>query len=266
MTHRTFSFRNLLAATMLSCASAAVFAQATNPPVAIPQVSDAWRVSLTPYLWATGISGSVGYGGNQIASASISSGSVFQALKFGGMLEAEVHKGNFGFSMDLMYASLGKSGSRAPDNYVDLGSTTDVTQGVYTFAGTYTLFNSKNVYLDALAGARIFSMNSTTNFSVNGYQLGYTQTSNSTSIDPIIGLKGRIRIAESDYFIPFYADVGGGGGTTQLTSQAFLGAGRAFDWGDVQLGVKNLYYSQKNQNVTTNLNFMGFAAGVTFKF
>jgi len=149
--------------------------------------------------------------------------------------------------MDLMYASLGNSGSRAPDNYVDLGSTTNVTQGVYTLAGTYTLFNSKNVYLDALAGARIFSLSSTTNFSVNGYQLGYTQTSNSTSIDPIIGLKGRIRIAESDYFIPFYADVGGGGGTTQL-------------------GVKNLYYSQKNQNVTTNLNFMGFAVGVTFKF
>ena len=137
MIHRNLSLRKVLAATMLSCASAAVFAQAPNSPVAIPQVSDAWRASLTPYLWATGISGSLGYGGNQIASASIGSGSILQARKFGGMLEAEVHKGNFGFSMDLMYASLGKSGSRAPDNYVDLGSTTDVTQGVYTFAGTY---------------------------------------------------------------------------------------------------------------------------------
>ncbi len=87
--------------------------------------------------------------------------------------------------------------------------------------GTYTLFNSKNVYLDALAGVRIFSVSSTTNFSVNGFQVGYTQSSNSTSVDPIVGLKGRIRSAESDYFIPFYADVGGGGGTTQLTSQAF---------------------------------------------
>jgi hypothetical protein len=92
-------------------------------------------------------------------------------------------------------------------------------------------------------------LSSTTNFSVNGFQVGYTQSSSNTSVDPIIGLNdprnsrysyglavgefmGRIRIAESDYFIPFYADVGGGGGTTQLTSQAFLGAGRAFDWGE----------------------------------
>ncbi|MEI8400226.1 MAG: hypothetical protein WCG12_05425 [Alcaligenaceae bacterium] len=88
MIHRNLSLRKVLAVAMLSCASTVVFAQTTNSPVAIPQVSDAWRVSLTPYLWATGISGSVGYGGNQIASASISSSSVFQALKFGGMLEA----------------------------------------------------------------------------------------------------------------------------------------------------------------------------------
>jgi hypothetical protein len=255
----------LLTASLI-CVNPAAFAQTAKQAVAIPQVSDGWQFSITPYVWATGMSGSLGYGGNQIASTSIGSSSVFQALKFGGMVGAEVHKGNFGFSMDLMYASLGNNGSRAPDNYVDLGSTTSVTQGVYTLAGTYTLFNSKNVYLDALAGARIFSLSSTTNFSVNGFQVGYSQSSNTTTVDPIIGLKGRIRIADSDYFIPFYADVGGGGGSTQVTSQGFVGVGRGFEWGDVQIGVKDLYYSQKNNNVTTNLNFLGFAGGVTFRF
>ena len=250
----------------VSCISPVTSAQTASQAVAIPQVSDSWRLTLTPYLWATGISGSVGYGGNQIASTNITSRSVFQALKFGAMLDAEVHKGNFGFSMDLMYASLGNNGSRAPDNFVDLGSSTNLSQGVYTLAGTYTLFNNKDVYLDALAGARIFNLNSTTNFSVNGFQLGYSQSINNTSVDPIIGLKGRIRIADADYFIPFYADVGGGGGNTQVTSQSFVGIGRAFDWGDAQIGVKDLYYSQKSQGITTNLNYLGIAAGATFKF
>jgi hypothetical protein len=155
-----------------------------------------------------------------------------------------------------------------PARQFDRRSHAGIYKGIIDLSSTATRKSVKicNGYLDALAGARIFNVSSTTNFSVNGFQVGYTQNSNTTSVDTIVGLKGRVRIAESDYFIPFYADVGGGGGTTQLTSQAFLGAGRAFGWGDVQLGVKNLYYSQKNQNVTTNLNFMGVAAGVTFRF
>ena len=51
-----------------------------------------------------------------------------------------------------------------------------------------------------------------------------------------------------------------------MTSQSFVGIGRAFDWGDAQIGVKDLYYSQKSQGITTNLNYLGIAAGATFKF
>jgi hypothetical protein len=90
--------------------------------------------------------------------------------------------------------------------------------------------------------------------------------STSTTIaDPVVGLKGRVRISDSDWFIPFYADVGGGG-SSQVTTMAFVGIGRAFEWGDAVFGVKNLYFQQKNQGITTNTDLFGVALGVGFRF
>jgi len=255
----------LLAAVVFS--SAPAYAEEVAKPVAIPQVSvESWRASVTPYLWALNANGSLFYGGNQLATASVGTSTLLSSLNIGGMVDAEVHKGNWGLSMDLMYASISNSASRAPANYVDLGSRTTMNQGVYTFALTYTLHGSNDIYLDVLAGARIFSVDSTTNFNVEGFPADYSKSSNTLLTDPVVGLKGRLRIADSDYFIPFYVDVGGGGGTTQITTQAYLGVGRAFDWGDVSMGVKNLYYNMKNQGATTNLDYFGGAIGVTFKF
>ena len=39
--------------------------------------------------------------------------------------------------------------------------------------------------------------------------------------------------------VPFYLDVGGGG-STEVTTQAFLGIGRAYEWGDVIFGVSSV--------------------------
>ena len=81
----------------------------------------------------------------------------------------------------------------------------------------------------------------------------------------MIGLKGRARLSDSDWFVPFYLDVGGGG-STEVTTQAFLGIGRAYEWGDVIFGVKNLYYNQKTQGANTHMDLFGGALGVAFKF
>ena len=99
-----------------------------------------------------------------------------------------------------------------------------------------------------------------------GTPLGTTYKSNSTLTNPIVGVKGRYRIGESDYFVPFYLDVGGGVDGTQVTTQGILGVGKAFDWGDLMLVFNDVYYQTKNNGTTTNLNFYGAAIGATFKF
>lgn len=252
-------------ATMLSSVGLTVCADEISKPIAITQVSNDWRGSITPYLWALNVNGSVYHGGDQLVSANIDTSSLLSTLNMGAMLIAEVHKGNWGLSADFMYADISKTSSRAVGNYVDLGSKTSLSLGVYTVTASYTLHNSKNVYLDGVLGVRFFNNNGTTSFNVDGYPL-VSKSINATVTDPVVGLKGRVRISDSEYFVPFYVDVGGGSSSTQVTTQAYLGVGRAFDWGDVELVMKNLYYKQKNQGVTTNLDMFGAGVGVTFKF
>ncbi len=246
--------------------STLVWAQSAKTQ-AIPQVGNDWRYVVAPYLWLTNINGSVYYGGSEITSSSISAGSLLSHLNIGGMIELEAHKGDWGIFADIMYARLSNATSTPTGPHVSIGANTTINQGIYTVAATYTVAKSSNLYADVLLGARMVTLGSTTNFSINegNSPLGLSATTNTILTDPVIGFKGRARMSNSDWFVPVYVDMGGGGSTV-LTTQAFLGLGRSFDWGDAVLGVKNLYFQQKNQGVTTNMDLFGVALGVVFKF
>jgi hypothetical protein len=262
--HATRLFSYLLLAIGVSF-SVSTWAQPAKPQT-LPQVDSDWRFLVAPYLWLTRVSGSVYYGGSEISSSTITAGNILSHLNFGGMVELEAHKGDFGVIADIIYASLGNTASKPVGPRVNVGADTTITQLVYTVAGTYTVAKSPGLYTEVLLGGRIIQLDSKTNYSINGETpIGMTVSANTTIIDPIVGLKGRVRISDSDWFVPFYADIGGGG-SSQVTTMAFLGVGRSFDWGDAVLGVKNLYFQQKNQGLTTNTNLLGVAMGVGFRF
>lgn len=244
--------------------SSAISADATAP-VAIPQVSEGWRYSLTPYFWIVNIDGQMDYKNRPLIDQKISTGELLSKFQYGGMIEGEVHKGNWGFAANLLFASVQDTGTRMRGK-IDLGSTTNAQLGIYNLAATYTVLNSKQAYVDALAGVRILSNSAKVDVNVVGTPLGTTLKSNTTLTNPIVGVKGRYRLGESDYFIPFYADVGGGVDGTQITTQGILGIGKAYDWGDLLLVFNDVYYKTKANNTTTHLNFYGAAVGVTFKF
>jgi hypothetical protein len=242
-----------------------VFAADNPAPIPVPQVSEKVSYSLTPYLWAVNIGGDLAYKDRTLIDQKISTGELLSKIQYGGMLEGEIHKGNWGFAANLLYASVQNSSSRVRD-VVDLGSKTTAQLGIYNLAATYTIFNSKQAYVDALMGVRIFSLDSKLDINALGTPRGTTLKSNTTVTNPIVGVKGRYRLGDSDYFVPFYADVGGGVDGTQITTQGIIGIGKAFDWGDAMLVFNDVYYQTKNGGTTTNLNFYGAAVGVTFKF
>ncbi len=258
-----------LAALFVSCTivPSITKAQATqvNKPQPVFQVSDAWRFDVTPYLWLVNINGSVYYDDTRLGQANLKSSELLSHLNAAGMITLEAHKGRFGLAADLVYSKISAQDS-AMRGAIDLGSKTTVEQGIYTVGATYTLHNSPSAYIDLLAGVRVMDLRASTAINVQGTPLGLTKTQSSTTTDPIIGLKGRVQLGSSDYFVPFYFDVGGGSSNTEVTSQQMIGVGRAFSWGDTTLGVKNLYYKQKSNNVTTDQSLYGVTVGVTFKF
>jgi hypothetical protein len=268
-THHNLLKKTALAAMFMIGASVGSVAiaqtQSANKPQPVFQVTDTWRFNVTPYLWLVNINGSVYYDDTQIGRADLKSGELLSHLNAAGMITLEAHKGRFGLAADLVYSKISAQDSPMR-GAIDLGSKTTVEQGIYTVGATYTLHNSPTAYVDALAGVRVLDLRTSTAIDVQGTSRGLTKSKSITITDPIIGLKGRVQLGSSDYFVPFYIDVGGGSSNTEVTSQQMIGVGRAFSWGDTTLGVKNLYYKQKTNNVTTDQSLYGVTLGVTFKF
>ena len=244
---------------------AALPVHAAEAVKAIPRVSEGWRGSITPYLWLTNVSGSAYYDQTKLGSVDYRAKELLGSLNFAGMIIGEAHHGRLGVMADVVYSKITAEKSFVT-RAADIGSKTTLEQGIYTVAATYTLNNTNNVYIDGLAGVRVMNISARTNLDTADGLVSTSQSKVTTSTAPVVGVKGRVRISDSNYFIPFYLDVGAMGPATELTTQQIIGVGRAFEWGDATIAFKNLYYKQRADNVTTNQYLYGVAAGVTFKF
>lgn len=244
------------------------FAQSNAEPSPIPKMSNEWRYEVTPYLWAPGIKGTINFDNRLAKSADMSSSNVLGNLKTGGMIAGEAHYGNWGVMGDIISATLQNTGAIPV-----LGGLTSVAdkitlqQTILTGAATYTLLNSKDAYADALLGARGIDITATLNGNLERTRISRTISKTTSTVDPIIGAKGRYRIVDSSWYIPAYADIGSGGGTTNLTWQVAAGVGKTFNnLVDASLTYRALYYDMKSGGVLQKTTMQGAQLAVTFKF
>jgi hypothetical protein len=228
------------------------------------QTPDPWRFSVTPYAWAMGITGSVSNNGSRLGEVKLTSGDVLSNLTMAAMVVAEAHYGRWGVYLDAMYGDLGSSTSRVVRE-TNLKATTSVDMTIVTIAPSYNLQNTPSLYLDGLLGARLLWQNATTTLSLPETGQSLSESGSLHLADAVIGVKGRWHLGHSDYFVPFYVDVGAGQ-SSSFTNQAYVGLGRSFSWGDVSIVAKNVYYRFKPNERHVNLNLFGAAVAATFRF
>jgi hypothetical protein len=254
-----------------------VNAQNTNNLSPLPQISDGWRFEVTPYVWAPGVSSTLFYGDRYINTAKLSSSNVLGDLKSGGMISAEAHYGNWGIMGDIVSSTLQTTGGKTvvvptrayggiPVNAADKVT---LQQNILTGAVTYTVLNNQSAYLDGLIGVRGIMATATASIDLSTYGLSknVVDSKSVSTVDPIVGLKGRYRIADSTWYVPFYGDVGSGGGTTNITWQGILGVGKTFEkWIDASLSYRYMYYDMKGGDLLQKTTFKGPQLAVTFKF
>jgi hypothetical protein len=82
--------------------------------------------------------------------------------------------------------------------------------------------------------------------------------------DLIVGLRGRLKLGDGAWFLPYYLDVGAG--TSKLTAQSLLGVGYAFKWGELVATYRYILYDMKDDGLLQDLRFAGPAIGATFRF
>ncbi len=237
-----------------------------------------WHFALTPYLWLPDMTGTVTYqnpsgaGGSLTATADPTG--YLQSLDFAAMFAAEARKGEVLIFTDYIYLHLGGQDAAVqsvtgPGGDVQIpinqsGSWSAVAN-VWTLAGGFSILHNPGGFLDLFAGMRLLNFSSSVGWSFSA-PVGALSSSGSVSAtdniwDAIVGLKGQVRLGESNWFVPYYADIGGA--SSNWTWQAALGVGYHLDWGDAVFLVRNLSY---NVNDKLDLRMTGPVFGVTFKF
>ena len=242
----------------------------------IPKISNEWTVDVTPYVWLPSISSTLNYKGQYLSTADVNMSNIISNLKSGGMISGEAHYGSWGMMADLVSSTLQKTGTTsvtpAPGYNFKLAMKPTVQQTLLTGAATYNLVNNQDTSVDGLLGVRWISMTATLNLALDGTNYSLSDSKTVSTVDPIAGFKGRYRIAGSTWYIPFYADIGGGGGTTNLTWQAMAGVGKTIEkWVDVSLVYRGLYYDMSSSKTNgagllQKTTFQGPQLSATFHF
>lgn len=258
----------LLVTSVLISLNSPVSATDTTP---LPSATEGFRYVITPYLWFLGINGKLDYNNVQRVDTKLNDSQLLSTTDIGGMIEGEVHYGRWGVMGNAIYSKSSSLGSKSyiKDQALTVDSNSNSWIGIYTLAGTYTAVTTPSVYLDVLAGARFLNINSKTALSAsvpNTYTGDRTLYASVSATDAIGGLKGRARISDTNFYVPFYVDAGGGSSVAKFTSQQVLGVGYAFEYVDISLVYSNLYYSMSKNQVSSYINMSGPALAATFRF
>jgi hypothetical protein len=246
-----------IAAGLLLMFGASVAQAGTSP--------DDWSFTITPYVWVPGIDGNL----KVPPQASlpnpvfpITKTNVLDALNFAAMVSFEARKGDWSIYSDLDYVDLGFD-KTAPTELVLKGKE-EFTGSIFELAGSYTMWRDASAsHIDILAGGRYLNLSNDVTLDLGDHQFKFSDDKDFT--DAIIGVKGEARLGEGGHwFIPFYADIGGG--SSNHNWLAYAGLGYAFHWGDLFLNYRYLEYQPgKNSSIDT-IKLYGPVFGASFHF
>ena len=242
-----------------------------------------WHYSLTPYAWFPNIHQTLQYstplGGGKTVDVEVKPDSYLSNLDFALMGTFEARKGEWALAMDLIYNDFSNQDSKIRNVQgpggnlslpIDTSLNVDIKALIWEGIGSYTVARSTTGTLDVFGGVRYLGLKTSTDLSFSGPE-GIIGRSGSQSDrlnvwDGIVGVRGEVKIGDSgDWFLPYYLDIGAGS-HSNWTWQGWTGVGYRFDWGDVVLAYRNLYYSTDGDKVVDDLRMAGPALGATFRW
>jgi hypothetical protein len=171
----------------------------------------------TPYLWAAGVDGTVTVRGREIP-VDVSFQDILEKFEGGGSFALNGQKGRVGFLSEVFFLRL--TDDRGTPGPLFNNVTTDLTAWLVETGLAYRLLGREESWLDLLAGARFWSLDTEVDF--QGGALGGRRFTTSRSwTDPIVG--GRARVAVTPKLaVLLRGDYGGFGAASEATWQ-FLG-------------------------------------------
>lgn len=246
---------------------------------------DPWRFRAVVYGWLPSISGDSRFPASTGGSGvSIAFGDYLSALEFVFMGGLEARRGRLGFLADVIYLDFDAEKSATRELTVSVpggpvvppvGASARVDIGLSgwatNFAATWLLVDRPGYELQVLGGLRYLDISSSVAWTFSGNVAGMPAATlagrkeiDPSIIDGIAGVRGRVALGDSRWFLPWHLDLGAG--ESDLTWQAYAGAGYAFEWGEVVAGWRHLDYRFEDGGVLQDIELGGPLVGAAFRW
>lgn len=241
-------------------ASAVVLATAVLPGVGSAQQAPAgWSFQLTPYVWATGLGGSLRplAGGPKI-SIDKSFSDILEDLDIAFFITGLARKDRFVLLGDLS-ASSSSRGGVVPPGIPAKGS---LRQTSLSLLAGYRTVAEGPFTLDLLAGARVWDVRARINAPVVPVRVSRERS----FADPIVGARVNVRLAPG-WSLLAYGDVGGAGIGSRFTSQ--LAATINYQVSDrvfLSAGYRQLHVDYREDGMRADVRMKGPLVGATLRF
>jgi hypothetical protein len=231
-----------------------------------------WTFSVTPYLWAAGLSGRVGVFGKQPVDLDLSFSDILDGLKFSGMVTGDATNGTWGVFGDLIYLNAAADQTITRDVVgipKTLNAAVDVESLTATLMGEYRVPLEGPMTIDVMAGARIWSVDNDIRVSLTrgGPKLSeFSGSDGSTWVDPMVGLKVRLD-TDAHVYLAGWGMVGGFGVGSDFAWDVLAGIG--YDWNNTlssTLGYRALGVDYSHDGFVFNIQQRGLFLGTTLRF
>jgi len=181
---------------------------------------EGWQIGVAPYLYATGISGTVGARGRTIG-INASFGDVWKKLDIPLMVVFEARKRRFFSLTDLVWVKLSDERNTPGDLYAS--RKVGVNLFVLDPEAGYRLIEHKKGTFDVLGGLSIWSVE--TNINVTTGRLpGFDASMRKTWASPVIGVRGNYDL-NSKFFVSSRFEIGGAGIGADLATKFYGSVG-----------------------------------------
>jgi len=262
-------------------------------PSAAESDSGGWTFEVAPYAWLPGIEGRLKYDlppGSGDPEVGVSGPDLLDMLNFALLLNGTARKGRFSINSDFVYLSLGKDtegtlvsispdgpllGTLIPvDADLILSTSTELDGVQWSLSVGYAVRQTEASLTEVFVGTRYFNVESVSNWEltttidlpgqIEPFPRSGSVKAKAELWDGIIGIRGRHKIGDSRWVVPYAADIGAG--SSDLTWNAMTGLLHEFDWGGLGLVYRHLAYDQDDDELLQSFSFSGPAIVARFSF
>jgi opacity protein-like surface antigen len=213
-------------------AATALAALLALPAAALAQsntaMDDRWHFFVAPYLWGSGMEGTVGVNQPLSVLVDLSFGDALDNLDFAFLGRVEGRKNRVGFGLDLAYMNLGVDVTGPVTGRLGFGA--DVRSLTLEGIATWRVVNddARGSYVDLLAGARYLKNRARLTVERDGQEIAGTERTLDW-VDALAGARFRVGLGET-FGLHGRADVAGFGSDFSWNVQGGLEARLGEHW------------------------------------